>query len=190
MEGYSPKNIHEADKSLSSEGIDFVFEQNPELVSIGSKEQYSQYIEIIFPESQYKDIVYHGTDTGFENFDKKYLSGGSGYGKGFYFRNKKPKKGTSMGDAGYLKVAVVNIKNVLTDTDDKIYEEVMNMTHPIEHYLKSEFDGVRNPLDLGKGETIVVYEPEQIHILGSKSDLEKFKNYITGQNQATDSPKS
>lgn len=38
------------------EGVDFVFEQNPELVSIGTQEQYSQYFDTIFPESKVKEI--------------------------------------------------------------------------------------------------------------------------------------
>lgn len=40
-------------------GVDFVFEQNPELVNIGTQEQYSQYLDTIFPDSKVKDIVYH-----------------------------------------------------------------------------------------------------------------------------------
>jgi hypothetical protein len=186
---YSPSNnIGKPENTPNQEGIDFVFEQYPELSSIGSKEQYAQYLKTIFPKSSYGDIVYHRTDAEFENFDKKYLSSSSGYGKGFYFRNKKPQRGTSMGDAGHLKLALVNIKNMLIDADDKIYEDVMNMSHPIEFYLKDQFDGVRNPLDLGKGETIVLYEPEQIHILGSKNDAEKFKDYIAGKNEDSDAP--
>ena len=42
-------------------GVDFVFEQNPELSQIGTKEEYSQYLETIFPESNIKEIVYHET---------------------------------------------------------------------------------------------------------------------------------
>ena len=54
-------------------GVSEVFEANPELTSIGTPAQYSQYLESIFPESQVKDIVYHGTlpENKFEKFDKQ-----------------------------------------------------------------------------------------------------------------------
>jgi exodeoxyribonuclease-5 len=42
-------------------GVQEIFESNPELSNIGSQEQYSQYLNSIFPNSQIKDILYHGT---------------------------------------------------------------------------------------------------------------------------------
>ena len=38
-----------SDKSIK-EGVDFVFEQNPELSKIGSRQQYSQYLNTVFPD--------------------------------------------------------------------------------------------------------------------------------------------
>lgn len=38
-----------SDKSIK-EGVDFVFEQNPELSKIGSRQQYSEYLDTIFPD--------------------------------------------------------------------------------------------------------------------------------------------
>jgi hypothetical protein len=62
-------------KEEHKEGVNFVFEQNPELANIGSQENYSEYIKTIFPESKVKDIVYHGTNKKFdeERFDKSKL---------------------------------------------------------------------------------------------------------------------
>jgi len=57
---------------VNKEGIDFVYSQNPELETIGSKEQYSEYLKTIFPDSKVKDIVYHGTDKQFERFDNSF----------------------------------------------------------------------------------------------------------------------
>ena len=71
------------------EGIDFVFSQSPELASIGTKAQYLEYLSTIFPNSKVKDIVYHGTNTYIESFDKNKISSNTlnygFYGKGFYF---------------------------------------------------------------------------------------------------------
>jgi len=44
------------------EGIKTIFEQIPELLSIGNTQQYSEYINTIFPNSKLKNIVWHGTD--------------------------------------------------------------------------------------------------------------------------------
>lgn len=46
------------------EGINFVFEQNSELVKIGSKEKYYEYLKSIFPESKLRQIVYHYSSVG------------------------------------------------------------------------------------------------------------------------------
>lgn len=41
-------------------GVQEVFNQNPELASIGTPEQYSAYLDSIFPDSKVKDVVYRG----------------------------------------------------------------------------------------------------------------------------------
>ena len=45
-------------------GVEELFESNPELASIGTAEQYSQYLDSVFPDSKVKDIVYHVNKTG------------------------------------------------------------------------------------------------------------------------------
>ena len=40
-------------------GVQELFDINPELASVGTPEQYSAYLDSIFPESRIKDIVYH-----------------------------------------------------------------------------------------------------------------------------------
>jgi len=49
-------------------GIDFTYKQHPKLVNIGTKEQYSHYLNTIFPDSKVREILYHGTDTYFDFF--------------------------------------------------------------------------------------------------------------------------
>jgi hypothetical protein len=57
-------------------GVEELFDSNPELASIGTEEQYSQYLDTIFPDSKVKDIVYRGgekKDTSlFEYFTNNY----------------------------------------------------------------------------------------------------------------------
>jgi len=49
-------------------GVEGLFNDNPELSSIGTKEEYSQYLNSIFPDSKVKDIVYHSSKNKFDNF--------------------------------------------------------------------------------------------------------------------------
>jgi effector-binding domain-containing protein len=51
-------------------GVTELFESNLELANIGTQQQYSAYLETIFPDSKVKDIVYHGTNLNFDKFDK------------------------------------------------------------------------------------------------------------------------
>ena len=84
--------VQERPKGITTKkGVDFVFEQNPKLASIGTTGQYSQYLDTIFPDSKVKDIVYHGSSQfGFDKFSKEKLGEftGSGSAKlGFFFSN-------------------------------------------------------------------------------------------------------
>ena len=77
-------------------GVQELFDTNPELASVGTPEQYSAYLDSIFPESKVKDVVYHGTDKskkvlqeGFSKITKGFTQRGNQI-KGFYFaKNKK-----------------------------------------------------------------------------------------------------
>lgn len=59
------------EKGKIKEGVDFVFEQNPELIKIGTKEQYSEYLDTIFPNSKIKDILYTGSREPFDEFKEE-----------------------------------------------------------------------------------------------------------------------
>jgi hypothetical protein len=86
------KEVNEVEKIQIKEGVDFVFEQYPDLLNIGTKEEYSQYLETIFPESKTRDILYHGTRNNFESFSKEYLGTNTGSPSafnGFFFASSK-----------------------------------------------------------------------------------------------------
>jgi hypothetical protein len=54
-------------------GVTELFESNPVLAKIGTIEQYSQYLDTIFPDSMVKAILYHGSYSKFESFDQTRL---------------------------------------------------------------------------------------------------------------------
>jgi hypothetical protein len=66
MEQFSEINQEEKKEKIK-EGVNLVFELNPELAQIGTEKQYSEYLDTIFPESRVKNIFYHGARS--EKFD-------------------------------------------------------------------------------------------------------------------------
>ena len=162
------------------EAIDGVFKDSPELAAIGSKAQYMQYLSTIFKTSKVKDIVYHGyklkkdnygrDDLKIEKFDKSKAP------KGFYFTTDKDyantftTKYTNVKESGIIQ-AIVNLNNPKQEKD-------LFRTSP-EIATNENKDGfIGNDMGFEKENVVVVFEPEQIHILGSKKDIEKFKNWI------------
>ena len=99
------------DGSREKSGVHSVFEQNPELSKIGDEQQYSKYLDSIFPNSKVKDIVYHGSDIeNIEQFNLKHFGqkddGNHGYGI-YLSKNKK----IAQGYGEHLYHTIVNITN-------------------------------------------------------------------------------
>ena len=68
-------------------GVSELFESNSELVKIGSQQQYSKYLDTIFPDSKVKDIVYHGTKN--ELQENKFDLSKARFEKAIFFFKKK-----------------------------------------------------------------------------------------------------
>lgn len=77
----------------SKDAVDYLYDVNPELSKIGSKEEYTQYINSIYPNSLINSIYWHGTDSdlsqGIANSKKGKGSGAPETGAEMYF-NKQP----------------------------------------------------------------------------------------------------
>jgi hypothetical protein len=146
---------------------------------------YSQYLDTIFPDSKVKDIVYHGTDAQFDKFDKSKISKTNH--RRFYF---SPINTNRYGQ--HLILAMLDIKNLAKPGNDKFINDV-KIKHPEYTEGKSEwfhlpaqiyanadeygYDGVYN-FEGTNDDEYSVYEPEQIHILGSKQDIDGFKKFV------------
>ena len=65
-------------KSIIKEGVSEVFDENPKLAKIGTKQQYSSYLNTIFPTSTVKEILYHGTSKIFKKFKKEFRGSNTG----------------------------------------------------------------------------------------------------------------
>lgn len=130
-----------------------------------AQQLYSQYLDTIFPDSKVKDIVYHNTTERFETFDKSKL-----ISDGFYFTpDSKVYK-----HAGNVKMSVLlNLKNPITDAIG--LSETINKPGDTKRFSDLGYDGI---VDLEGLNEYIVFEPEQIHILGNKQDIEGFKQFV------------
>lgn len=190
------------------QGVDFVFENTPELNNIGTQEQYSQYLDTIFPGSKVKDIVYHGTDKlrgklgidkeGFKKPNKDRLIGGKKQIGIFFTDKENASKFSKDLQVDLTEKAANRFEDTLSyEYKEKLRNEslpilipaIINATNPIEltrKELQNQWEDLPNKVnsvlvtDLeGKyGYEKIVFEPEQIHILSSKKDLEMFRNFI------------
>ena len=167
------------------EGVDFVFEQNPELASIGTQEQYSEYLDTVFPDSKVKDIVYRGDEN--YNVGEKILSrvGGNKYTNGIYFAKNRREAAGYINDikkkTTHVFSAILDLKAPkVTDVYDKEINTNALTETDINNLKSKNIDGLDVGLSGEQGFEYVVFEPEQIHILGSKQDIEGFKKFVSG----------
>lgn len=165
-------SFNETQEQGVKEGVEELFESNPELATIGTQEQYSQYLDSIFPDSKVKDIVYRGGEGGisegqYYTLQKKYAER---YGKAIpsILNLSNP----VISDRGIHRSWV---KDELTDrgiigkdypgsTSDAVIEQ-MNGDEPFS--AKGEFD------------VYVIKNENQKHILGSDTDIQGFKEFVS-----------
>lgn len=197
------KNSIENEKEIKK-GVDFVFEQNPELEKIGTKEQYSEYLDTIFPESNVKDVVYHGTINNFDEFNLDYFNSNSGSrdrkDPAFYFTSKNiVAKDFLFNKNGKILSLLLNIKNpeiIEGKHKNLIGKRGMTALIDIPSFINKGKDGIiiNDVLDIdtkaglkrvidGVGneeyysDIYATFENNQSFILGSKQDLENFKKF-------------
>lgn len=164
------KNVLLQDNSLLKEitkksqerlnAIQEIFNQNSELSKIGDVFSYASYLDSIYPDSKVKDIVYHGTEQSFEEFNTDIISNGRTKGDGVYFTDNK---------AAAERLAGIS------DLDRE-----MLTAKEISNYVKPAIVNSNNPIE----DNEVVVQPEQIHILGNKQDIEGFKEFVNKKETA------
>jgi len=152
---------------------------NSEITKIGTLDQYIQYLNSIFPNSKIKSIVYHGTflkDLIKDKF-KGYVT--------YFSTSKKYSDKFSFGKDENVIKAVVNVQNPyiapseIADVPEEVHDTDEFTAPRIVKSRNLGYDSVIG-VDAGQkeGKTIVIFNPEQIHILGSKQDIEGFKQYV------------
>ena len=196
-------------KVAPKEGVSEVFKKNSELSEIGTEEQYSAYLDTIFPNSKVKDIVYRGIPK------TRQQKGAANLGKGIYFAMKK-ERAQRYGD---VTTAIINVQDPLivsiTKNDDRGFDSrnvsVKEATTNAEnlngkdaminyeylskddykkynkytgHYtgpLKADGSPAQNEFKQTPYATeLSIQSNNQVHILGSEQDIAEFKNFVSG----------
>lgn len=143
-------------------GVDLVFEYCPELAMIGTKEQYSNYLYTVFPNSALQDIVYHGTNMALQEFKFRSLGLTSGHliDNPEFAKLWAEERVERLG--GTVHVYALKVNMVITEND----------------YWH---DGVINKYDNNgsvSGNEITIYRDEDTFLLGSEKDIDNFTNFV------------
>jgi len=179
-------------------GVQELYDSIPELAKLGTVEQYATYLDTIFPNSELKDVLYHGSRSAdrFDNFDDNLIGelDTGFFGKGIYFSpSSKYAQGyanQAIDKAGQLYAVIVNLQNPLnTDANQANKNWGTDVIKNHDGALVTE--GAWSNPEIN-GEEPVGYDPNalfevvvksssQTHILGSKQDIQGFNNFITEQ---------
>ena len=183
-----------------------IFKQAPQLQEIGTIFDYDSYLDTIFPDSTVRYIVYRGVPFKSTNFDKKHLRPNlnafyftDNVDEAKYYGSIKRDEDDNVLEYGTLFPVLLNIRNPYNNQlglikdlenikDYEIYYPDLRISNKTVKLLQdNNYDGYITQPEVGEqhnfGQTTdhkykVVFEPEQIHILSSKKDLEMFKNFI------------
>lgn len=189
-------------------GVQELFDSNTKLADIGTPEQYSEYLDTIFPNSKVKDIVYHGTNSDvFEKFNttrekpKRDIVPSDGI---FFSYDKEASSDNGFGASHWGKniiASVVDVQNPEVSTmyntfrgvrENKTSDSILGTTigeesPSIDSALKkwnTTTEKIKSEV-LNKGQknswvrTVVVFDQNQGHVLGSNEDLQGFKKFVT-----------
>jgi hypothetical protein len=157
-------------------GVSDVFNENSELFNIGTEQLYSQYLDTVFLDSKVKDIVYHGGPININTFNISK--------EGNFFTEEKD-----------VALAYSAMYEEGTNKESKTYSVLLNAKNPT--IINEEINPVQIKRNKGNdsiiankvkdvggiGKQIVVFNPEQIHILGSKQDIKGFKEFVSKPTQ-------
>ncbi len=214
------EKIDQEDKEFSEdkikEGVDFIFEQRPELKTVGTKEQYLMYIKNIFPQSKIKRILYHGSyKNDIDSFVPGKLDIGIHFGtlEAAKYRGEKseyykiyPVLANALKTKETPDLLMFNQHNVfdylltegIVKEGDRKYLDTLFNTEPSNNYRDNGgdamFEYLQNKMEVDslkyinkvedKGNfSYIIFNPSNIHILGSNQDLEEFKKFNEVENK-------
>ena len=205
----------DGERKGKKDAISALFSKSPELKNIGSESQYSTYLESIFPDSKINNVVYHNSDTRnstdkfnkssdgiFFTIDKEYYGGRKN--KTFAIVNTKnsAKSGVSITKWNDSKINQYKKLGFDSATARQVEDPLGNITEMVvgpdsfkiekPNATKQESDRNKEIYDSEKvvkdNYEIVVFDPNQIHVLSSKSDIEGFEKFVNKKEAVIKTP--
>ena len=188
----------------NAQEIQKLFNTTSELSKLGTIEEYTQYLDNIFPDSKIKDLMYHQTSAKkFDAFKE------SPMGANYFSFFDVPTGGvlsplfTKLGSNKVLTKVNVNKPFIINKNNYSAVKKATGLATQDVNKLKKSFDLSKNDAVLGfpnprfdKGELnnfpqinfidgrrgdlieLAVMDPKNTHILGSKPDIELFKKFM------------
>ena len=173
-EGEVPAKYYNLPSTQIKLGVEELFNENTELASVGTPQQYSAYLDNIFPESTVKDIVYHGSRDKYDKLqDQTFFSFEKEYANNYSKVASKKEIESGVDKTPIIYAAIINVKNITEQKD------ITNFNLP------KEFDTVIGNDAIGTEKVLIPKSSEQIHILGNKQDIEGFKKFVSQQTPST-----
>jgi hypothetical protein len=187
-EGEVPSEFYTASSQVK-EGVPELFESNPELAAIGTPEQYSAYLNSIFPDSKVKDIVYHGSLDEITKFNENQHFGTPDQAN---LRVLRKADDEDRYDDIRIYPALINVSN-----SKEVNDAGFDWSKEIQKAKKEGFDSLTY---FNEGEnyagsegdykysdnSYLVFSPKNSHILGNKQDIEGFKKFVQSEESSLD----
>ncbi|HPQ80005.1 MAG TPA: hypothetical protein PLG47_06095, partial [Candidatus Dojkabacteria bacterium] len=154
-------------------GVQELFESNPELSNIGTQQQYSQYLDTIFPDSKVKDILWHSSsNANIEKFDFQYFGTNSDkgmFGVATYLEaNRKDSIPYNRSGKGRTYGVIVNIQNPAKFNEITDYISLDESNESIQN--KKDLLHKNNDSAILGNWQYAIFNNDNTHILGSKQD--------------------
>ncbi len=188
------KNYQE---SINKPAIDALFEENPELEKIGTREQYDEYLKTVFPNSIVKEIHYSGIREGASETSRYYTNQkdyAAKYGRVrvVLLDVKNPHNETVYGLHNGV-VEVIQRTRMTPEQDAIIGKEGPNITMGAiaqemmqadeEGYPITSEEAMLRIAQMDKRKTDVVYmlDNKNTHELGTDKDMRGFRDFVEGK---------
>jgi hypothetical protein len=161
-------------------GVEELFDSNPDLASVGTPQQYSAYLDTIFPDSKVKDIVYHVNKTGIISpiDDKAFYS--TDFGSWLIeLEEMKGKRNPII--LNIINPTIVDEQYEFSDKAKKFRESGLGDEFVTPDEVREQNTDSVIGRDSGQGgneKTYITYKADQVYQLGSKQDIEGFKKFV------------
>ncbi len=168
----------------------------PALQNVGSFQQYRNYLTTIFPESKYPEIAFHGGPKGIKRFrtpTKEKLNKSINTGTkdfGIYFANSEDLSKYYANKSGQVYRVKLNLPSVIRydnpafsqrfiGTDKLRFSPDAISKYWYDRLNLDKYNGIiqnKSGSPFSRGQ-ITVFNPDDIHILGSSEDILKFQQW-------------